>query len=576
MSIAPRNPSAAEVTVAEVFGYLDGPHATVAREVANGRYVFWLGSGISRGRVAGLEGVIQHVLEFLREKAAAEGGGSPHLRALEEALDLAGLRDEERARIDISKPVASWRDLPVLVSGLVSKYANLLDVGVQGQPADYLLWEAVDVRAAYPRDASPDCEHLAIAVLALEGVVTEAPTANWDGLIEAALRELAPPAATVQVVVLEQDLQGVPGILRLIKFHGCAIRAAEDPALYRAGLIARASQISDWAGSNEAAAIRGELVSLATTKRTLMIGLSGQDENIKAVFSQARARMRWRWPTQPPAHVFSGDGLGIDHRSILKIVYREDYDGNEAAIEESALIRAYGAQLLIALVLQVAEAKLCALLSACVAPGLVEADRHALAEGVRSVRDLAATQSEPDRMAFIRALIACQTRALALFRTGVDPAPLGASPFQPIGNLPVDRIAIDQGLATSGMRELAAAIGLLGRMTRTGAWGLDLTPTVTGVRGALRVFTGRGETAVFFAANPRVGITLESSAAPVASDDVVVIHSTGPVPRLPRSPHSHFGRTGRVGSRQVDMSQLLSEAKSVADLEQRFRLEVGL
>jgi len=343
LSTSTAGPSAASITLAQTLALLDGPHAAVAREVANGRYVFWLGSGISRGRVGGLDGVVQRVLEFLQVKAAHEGPGSPHLDALEDAIELAELRPEERARIDLSTPVASWRHLAVLVSSLVGKYSEMLDIRVAGMPADYLLWEGVDVRSTYPRGATPDFEHLAIAVLVLEGVLTEAPSANWDGLIESALAELAGAAAVAHVVVLDQDLQGASGLLRLIKFHGCAIRAADAPATYRDALIARSSQISDWAGANETVAIRGELVSLATTKPTLMIGLSAQDENIAAVFSLARARMQWRWPSDPPAHVFAGDSLGRDHVKILKIVYRDDYEGKEAAIAATALIGAYGA-----------------------------------------------------------------------------------------------------------------------------------------------------------------------------------------------------------------------------------------
>src|SRR3954467_11839550 len=91
-------PSAGNITVGQTLALLDGPHAPVAREVANGRYVFWLGSGISRGRVDGLDGVVQRVLGFLQQKAVLEGAGSPHERALEAALDLAQLRQSERDR----------------------------------------------------------------------------------------------------------------------------------------------------------------------------------------------------------------------------------------------------------------------------------------------------------------------------------------------------------------------------------------------------------------------------------------------------------------------------------------------
>jgi len=202
--------------------------------------------------------------------------------------------------------------------------------------------------------------------------------------------------------VLDQDLQGASGLLRLIKFHGCAIRAADAPATYRDALIARSSQISDWAGANETVAIRGELVSLATTKPTLMIGLSAQDENIAAVFSLARARMQWRWPSDPPAHVFAGDSLGRDHVKILKIVYRDYYEGKEAAIAATALIGAYGAQLLTALVLQVAVAKLRAFVAACDAPQLGASDHDALQVGICYLRDVGAAHADDDRLAFIR------------------------------------------------------------------------------------------------------------------------------------------------------------------------------
>lgn len=409
----------------------------------------------------------------------------------------------------------------------------------------------------------------------LEGVLSEAPSANWDGLIESALEELAAPATVVQVVVLPEDLQAPPGVLRLIKFHGCAIRAAADPGPYRDALIGRASQISDWAGANETAAIRGELVSLATTKPTLMIGLSAQDENIQAVFSQARARMHWRWPSDPPAHVLAGDCLGPDHLKILRIVYRDDYEGNEGAIAETVLIRAYGAQLLTALVLQVAVAKLRAFVAACQAPWLQASDHDALEGGIRVLRDLAAAHADPDRLAFMRALIETQTRAFTLFRSGKEP-PGGTVPYQLISSQPVEGIPIEPGLETSGMRELAAGLGLIGRKAGAGGWDIDLTETAQGHRGTLRIATAGGESAVFFAANPKAGVELEvSGAAPEEAEDVVVLHSTGPVQHLPRSPHARFGRTGRGGARHVDMSQI-HEAEDLPDLERRFRQEAGL
>lgn len=49
----------------------------------------------------------------------------------------------------------------------------MLNLRVPGKPRDYLLWEAVDVRAKYGHLTDPDIEHLAIALLILEGAITQ-------------------------------------------------------------------------------------------------------------------------------------------------------------------------------------------------------------------------------------------------------------------------------------------------------------------------------------------------------------------------------------------------------------------
>ena len=101
------------------------------------------------------------------------------------------LREPERDLINLSDPVATWPVLDVLVSSLVGKYSDLLDIDVDGQPADYLLWETVDVGATFPATAEPDWEHLAIAVRVLEGVLTEAPSQALVRRLRWSLRRLA-------------------------------------------------------------------------------------------------------------------------------------------------------------------------------------------------------------------------------------------------------------------------------------------------------------------------------------------------------------------------------------------------
>ncbi|MGH2500162.1 MAG: SIR2 family protein [Candidatus Limnocylindria bacterium] len=566
------------ITVAQTLALLDGPFAGAAQGVEEGRYALWLGSGISRGRVPGLDRLVVRVLEFLRARIDPARNDCPHRKALEKAVAIAELRKGELAAIDFGEPVESWPPREELVKALVSRYSQLLDIPVGGERPDYLVWDGVDVRAAYGACADPDCEHLAFAILALEGVVTDAPTPNWDGLLERALEELAGNAAdVVRVVVLPEDLRGAQRQLTLFKFHGCAVMAAADPDNHRDALVARKSQISEWPRANETEAIRQELVSLATTRPTLMIGLSAQDPNIQDIFSEAKARMKWPWPSDPPAHVFAEDELGDDHSNILRFVYRDDYEGNEAAIADGARVRAYAQQLLTALVLHLLAVKLRAFLQECHGPSLDAAARDELGKGLPVLRDEVARHAEPDRLAFIRALIATQTRALTLFQSGVESA-RGTTAYKPVSNCPADRIAIEPTLETSGLRELAAALSVLGRGSAVASWRLELGPTAAGNEGAVKLVSSAGaQSAVFFAANGRAAVQIEGSARSGGdAGEVVIIHSTEPVEVAVRSPHGRYGRGGDPLPRHVDMSSLLRTSSDLADLETRFRQAAAL
>jgi hypothetical protein len=57
--------SAGSITVSQTLLLLDTEHTTFAEGVADGRYMFWLGSGISLGVVPGLHGVVLKVLKHL-------------------------------------------------------------------------------------------------------------------------------------------------------------------------------------------------------------------------------------------------------------------------------------------------------------------------------------------------------------------------------------------------------------------------------------------------------------------------------------------------------------------------------
>jgi len=570
-------PTAATITVREAIALLDGPFASLAEGVAQRRYAFWLGSGISRERVDDLRGVIARVLTHLRDGIDAANPCCAYRTALTEAIALAHLSPSDRAQVDFAVPAAKWPVIDTILTNLTREYSRLLDIRVGGHAEpDYLLWDVVNVPATFAAaSATPDCEHMCLAILVLEGVVPDVPTANWDGLIEAAVDELTGAAGTaLRVCILPDDLRQPPLLARLLKFHGCAVRAATEPHTYRPLLIARYSQITDWPHNGDYALMRHQLVDLAATKPTLMIGLSAQDVNIQFLFAEARALVAWAWPCNPPAHVFAEDGLGDDQRNILRVVYREAYDRNVPAIEASALFRAYAKPALTALVLHILCAKLRALAQAVAAPHLTDAERTVIERGIVRLRNRLSDAAEPDRLAFIRSVVRAATQVMALFQDGT---PVADRRYRALGDAPVHRIAAGPDLATNGMRELAAALGVLGLGDEAGDWTVSEPDPTRPQAGALRLVSGGTTMRIFFAANARAGVHLEINGLVTPADsDAVIVHSTSPVPKMARSPLAPPGRIGRTGLRNVGMAGLLHEATSSGSLGARFREEAAL
>ncbi len=570
-------PTAATITVRQALDLLDGAFTGLAEGVAQRRYAFWLGSGISRDRVDDLKGVVTRVLTHLRDRIDPGDDACPYRIALEEALLLAQLSGADRASLDFTTPVLGWPVIDTILTNLAGQYSRLLEIRVGGHTdPDYLLWEVVDVPATFAAaHATPDCEHLCLAILVLEGVVSDMPTANWDGLVEAAVDELTGAAGTaLRVCVTPDDLREPPLLTRLLKFHGCAVRAAADPPTYRPLLIARYSQITDWPHNNDYELMRRQLVDLAATKPTLMVGLSAQDVNIQFLFAEARAVMAWAWPCDPPAHVFAEDALGPDQRNILRVVYRAAYDANVAAIEAGALFRAFAKPALTALVLHLLCAKLRAFIQNVDAPHLSGAERTAVGQGIVTLRNCVSAGAEPDRLAFMRSLLRTATQAMALFREG---APAIDRRYRALGNEPVHMISTAPHLATSGTRELAAALGVIGLGVDAGTWTVAEADPAHPQTGALRLVSGANATRIFFAANDRAGVQLEINGLVNPGDtDVIVVHSTSPVPKMARYPLAPPGRTGRGGLRNVGMAELLRETTSCDNLGERFREEAVL
>lgn len=567
-------PTAAEISIRETLDLLDGPFVELAEGIAENRYALWLGSGISFSRMPGLIKVVQAVLDHLQVHADPNNETCAFGASLEAILDLAGLSPEDRARIDCTQPVATWPEIGPICQRLVLNYSRVLDQAPAGLDEDYLVWNAVDVVARYADPLkAPAAEHLAVAALAIEGVASDIATANWDGLVERAVDTLAGTApAILQVRVRPEDVRNAPTRACLYKFHGCAVLAGQNEAVYRERIVGRASQINGWEKKIENRVFARKLIDMVISKPTLMLGLSAQDANIQTIFVAAKEDMAWSFPSHPPAFVFSVDKIGIDQRGLLQNVYRGHYTTHRAAIESSALLRAYARSLLPALWLYVVCAKLCAMIAAAV-PALEAAGIDRVRDGLRALRNAAAASADPaDHDAFLSAALSRTGAALTLFREGRSPVP-GEGIYSPVSPGTLAATLADPGLGASGLRQFALSLGLLGAGELAGTWACT-APTIGSA--AILIRSPARAVDVYFAANATAAIGLVVNGHVAEDQDAVVMHSQ-PIPtRSRRSPAPTLGRTGRLGLREINMAELADGVVALDDLLARLKAEMVL
>jgi hypothetical protein len=566
-------PTAATISLKETLDLLDGPFRNVSRGVVEGQYALWLGSGISRDRVLGLDGVLAKLIEFLRSNAKRDPTGA-YGKALEKVLDMAAPSAEERAAIDINQAAIDWPCLPSLLSRLWKQYADVLSVEVGSEKLDYLLWVGLDFASTFASQEA-DAEHLAIGMLALEGVVTEIATANWDGLLEAALRELGYSENFYRITVTGDDLRGPPAATVLYKFHGCALRAIADEGAYRPLLVARAAQITAWMSDNTFKIVRDQLRALVQRSRTLMIGMSAQDVNIQSLFGQVGALKGWKWTDLPTPIVFSAQELGTYQKDVLNVAYgNEAYEQNRAAICEMARLPAYAKPLLLSLLLTVLTVKLQTLASDALAPALDAFARAAINSGIERLRDRVAVAGNVDRIGLAKRIAAGLARVRHQMQNGASPA--GALEYFPVDHEPPHRMKGMPRTVATGQREAAAALGLVGLADEAAEWRVSVDDPTNPRSGAFRLTSPNATTRVFFAANDENITSLMDCGAYDEDDgDVVLICSRKVSPRQQRSPRANL-RDGKIGPRYLAFGPMLALAGNLAELKDYFRLEVAI
>jgi hypothetical protein len=562
-------PAAWEISVAETIALLEADFPGLADAVARGSYALWLGSGISLDRVVGVPAVIGRVIEYLRSRLDAADPTCRYRIALDQVL--ANLSAPERERLHLDLPIEDWpeADRRAITSRLAGFYAEVLETPLDGEvDADFLLWTAVDVPGSFTGD-EPDVEHLCVVMLTLEGAFRDITSANWDYLIESAEQMLTGAVgAKIDVCIRAPDFQNAAGRAKLLKYHGCAVRAVNDVPVYRPLLIARTPQITQYGVNAAYTVMRDHLTVLVQQRRTLMIGFSAQDTDVQQIFVAGANGSGWEWDGSPTAFLFAEDQLSAGQRGILASAYGDQYAPHRAAIEQSARVRAYAKPLLLSLLLTVLERKAAALAEIGLPGAWNPAERDIVVEGLRTIRNAAAVAADPERLVFLRGLIAVMMLALDLYHHGKSDTgryiPISSDPIQQIADVP----------EPTGLRQAAIALALLGRGAADGDWTIG-ADVATGTPIEMQQEARR--TRIFVAANDDVaGKMIQAGHIDPDSDDTVLLLSTSPKARLPRSPSGSMGRTGKIGLREVCMSSVIENAADAADLISAFKRSASL
>lgn len=575
--------AACEISVIEVLERFEQDFAAFSSAVENGEFAFWIGSGISRNAPS-LGRLLSKAAEFLREKALAEGGDGKFSSTMRELLRIAEF-DPTLLDDNIQEDFSRWCDQETIINRLWNKYSEVLDLRVPDEPSDYILWDAIGIREAFENPPSPAIEHFCIAALILEGAVHDIASANWDTFIEQAVDKLSCGAPNIiQVVVDPNQLRSQPGRARLLKFHGCIRHATEDPDSFREYLTGSTTQISDWPQTPQLAAIRNELVGIATNQKALGMGLSMQDQNLHQTLSRAKEVNPWPWPSEPnaPGYVFCEDSLTTGQKAALRLVYRDTYDANAADIIAGAHLRAWPEQVLIALLLQLTFHKLEYLLIdwiASIGKAALNADLNV---SLRACRDFVANSATDNRQAFFEQAHMTWPRLISLYRKGTVPNSAGA--YEAVSATSLSQLPGDQLARDSHLGQLALTLCLVNHGRTLGLWTLLPAQTDEIADGSFAVngtWDGAEPRPVFIVKSVSEAILLEKNGA-FEREGAIVVHADNLWPQLhrgsgsARSPRSSPGRNASIRTTHISLEALLDRCDNLINLNTEFVTEASI
>jgi hypothetical protein len=527
-------------------------------------------------------------MEYLRVRALVPASEAEFMPALDEALQLA---NKSRAEVgaDLYVPFGQWTLREPIIEALWNNYSRVLDIRIPNKPSDFILWDAINIRGQFGHPPPPAAAHLCIAMLVLEGAVRTIASANWDGFIEAAVERLSSNVPGILQVVVDPDqLRDPPGRATLLKFHGCIVHADQDEEKYRKFLTGSHTQIITWPVNPHFAAMRNAVRDAATNKKSLVLGLSIQDLNLQTVFTEATAINPWPWPCNPaaPGHVFCENEVKPGQRDILRVVYGDAYNDNMVEIHRASHMRAWGEQVLIALVLKTIVDKLTCLMDLTLSADGKVALGVPLSASLSSLRDIVADGATVDaidesRTPAVNQGIALWSRLVSVFRSGTlqrDPAA-----YEPISTSNTAMLAADQNAQASSLGHLAIILALLEHGRSSGQWSVappKSSELSAGVASLQAVRPSAPVRPVFLVKSAAEAIRLQLGGA-YANDNALVIHSDDTwhrtmAMRSSRSPGGAPGRTGLVEPSHVSLGEILQSNVDINNLRTSFAAEVLL